>query len=134
FFERVEETLGALPGVTAVTVSLVPLLGGSNWGSDVSVQGFQGGPDVDQNARFNEVGPGYFRTLGVPLIGGREFTRADRAGAAKVAIVNETFARKFHLDRDAVGKLMAQSTGNPKLDLEIVGLVKDAKYSDVKRP
>ena len=133
-FERAEETLSGLPGVTGVTVAMVPLLGGSNWGSDVSVQGFAGGPDVDQNARFNEVGPGYFRTLGVPLIAGREFARADRAGAAKVAIVNETFAKKFHLGREAVGKLMAQSTGNPKLDMEIVGLVQDAKYSEVKKP
>jgi len=136
FFERVEDTLGALPVVTGVTVSLVPLLAGSNWGSDVSVQGFPGGPDVDQNARFNEVGPGYFRTLGIPLISGREFSRADRVGAAKVAIVNETFAKKFNLGHDAVGKLMGQSRqsrGDAKLDMEIVGLVKDAKYSEVKR-
>mgnify|MGYP003693586863 CR=1 FL=1 len=47
-----------------VTVSLVPLLAGSNWGSDVNVQGFQSGPDTDSNSRFNEVGPGYFRRWG----------------------------------------------------------------------
>ena len=107
FFERLEEELAAVPGVTGVTASMVPLLGGSNWGNDVSVQGFEAGPDTDANSRFNEIGPGYFRTMGVPLLAGREFTAADAIGAPKVAIVNEAFAKKFNLGRDAVGKRMA---------------------------
>ena len=132
FFQRVEEELAAIPGVTGVSASLVPLLAGSNWGSDVSVEGFVREPDTDANARYNEVGPGYFRTLGIPLLAGREFTPSDVAGAPKVAIVNETFAKKFNLGREALGKRM--STGrNEELDIEIVGLVQDAKYSDVKQ-
>ena len=103
-FERLEEELAALPGVTGVTTALVPLLAGSNWGSDVQVEGFQSGPDIDSNSRFNEVGAGYFRTMGVPLIAGREFTRADVLGSPKVTIVNEAFAKKFNLGRNAVGK------------------------------
>jgi ABC-type antimicrobial peptide transport system permease subunit len=63
---------------------------------------------------------------------GREFTRADAGTTAKVAIVNEAFARKFNLGRDAVGKRMRTGSGGA-LDTEIVGLVQDAKYSDVKR-
>ncbi|HMC78284.1 MAG TPA: ABC transporter permease [Vicinamibacterales bacterium] len=134
FFERLEDELRATPGVTGVTVSLVPLLAGSNWGNDVNVQGFQSGPDTDNNSRFNEVGPGYFSTLGVPLMAGREFTAADGAGAPKVAIVNEEFAKKFGLGRDAVGKLMGSGSGNrSKLDTLIVGVAQNAKYSDVKR-
>ena len=133
FFERLEEELAALPGVTAVTASLVPAIAGSNWGTDVSVQGFKGGPDVDANSRFNEVGPGYFRTMGIPILAGREFTPADSLKAPKVAIVNEAFAKKFNLGRDAVGKLMGNDTGNNvKLDIEIVGLAQNAKYSEVK--
>jgi predicted permease len=132
-FQRLEEELAAQPGVTAVTASMVPLIGGSNWGTDVSVQGFDKGPDTDANARFNSVGPGYFRTLGVPLIAGREFTAADALGAAKVAIVNEQFAKKFNLGRDVVGKWMSSDDGpKAKLDTQIVGLVQDAKYSQVK--
>jgi predicted permease len=132
-FERIEDELAAMPGVTDVTASMVPILGGSNWGSSVSVQGFAAGPDTDTHANYNEVGPGFFRTLGMPLIKGREFTRADGPNAAKVAIVNESFARKFNLGTDVVGKRMGQSTGNAaKLDVEIVGFVKDAKYSEVK--
>jgi putative ABC transport system permease protein len=53
------------------------------------------------NSRYNEVGPGYFQTLGIPLISGREFGRSDAAGAPKVAIINEVFAKKFNLGRDA---------------------------------
>jgi predicted permease len=132
FYERVEEELSALPGVTAVSAALVPILAGSNWGTDVNVQGFEGGPDVDDNSRFNRVGPGYFRTLGMPLIAGREFTTADRLEAPRVAVVNQTFAKKFGLDGpDAVGKFMG--TSDDELNIEIVGLVRDAKYSEVKQ-
>ena len=87
----------------------------------------QAGPDTDTHSNFNEIGPEYFRTVGMGLVAGREFTRADAAGGAKVAIVNEAFAKKFNLGRDAVGKFISDSVGNnAKLDIEIVGLVQDA--------
>jgi predicted permease len=129
-FERVEEQLAAVPGVTGVTASMVPILSGNSWGNDVNVEGFERGPDTNANARFNEVGPSYFATLGVPVLNGREFSAADDAGGGRVAIVNEAFARKFGLGREAVGKWM--SMGGEELDMQIVGLVRDAKYSDVK--
>jgi len=132
-FTRLEEELAALPGVTGVTDSLVALLAGNNWGNSVSVEGFQAGPDTNTDSRYNEVGTNYFRAFGIPLIAGREFTRADSKDAAKVAIVNEAFAKKFNLNRDAVGKHMASSTGSGvKLNIEIVGLVPNVKYSEVK--
>jgi predicted permease len=131
FFDRVHEELSALPGVAGVTQALIPVLSGSNWGTDVSVEGFKKGPDTDANSRFNEVGAGYFNVLGVQLLSGREFTRSDESGRARVAVVNEAFAKKFGLGRDAVGKLMGDR-GNDSLDIQIVGLVADAKYSEVK--
>ncbi|HEU4640813.1 MAG TPA: ABC transporter permease [Gemmatimonadaceae bacterium] len=131
-FTRVEEELSALPGVTGVTEAIVPLLAGSNWGSSVNVEGFRKDPDTDDNARFNAVGAGFFHTMGIPLLAGREFGRADDAGGAKVAIVNEAFAKKFGLGRDAVGKHMSQGRDST-LDVTIVGLVRDAKYSEVKQ-
>ncbi len=132
FFERLEEKLAATPGVTGATVSLVPLLAGSNWGTSVAVQGFEAGPDTDDDARFNEVGPGYFRTLGVPLMAGREFTDADGLKAQKVAIVNQEFVKKFNLGSDAVGKMMGTDGRGGKLDVRIIGVVQNAKYSQVK--
>jgi predicted permease len=132
FFERLEEKLAATPGATGVTVSLVPLVGGSNWGTSVAVQGFQSGPDTDDSSRFNEIGPGYFRTLGVPLMSGREFTDADVLKSQKVAIVNQEFLKKFGLGSDAVGKMMGTQGLGSKLDVRIVGVVQNLKYSSVK--
>jgi predicted permease len=130
-FERLDAELRTMPGVTGVAISMVPLLSGSDWGTSVSVEGFVSGPDTDTHAYFNEIGPGFFRTLGIPLMSGREFTSADIAGTRKVAIVNEAFATKFNLGRNAVGKRM--SRGGPDLTLEIVGIVQNAKYSEVKQ-
>ena len=67
------------------------------------------------------------------MLAGREFTPADALGAPKVVIVNETFAKKFNLGRDAVGKHVGDQGVGSALNMEIVGLVQDAKYSDVKR-
>ena len=130
-FSRLHDELAALPGVTNVTEALVPLLAGNNWGQDVSVEGFKKGPDTDANSRYNEVGPGYFTAVGIQMMKGREFTASDEAGSPKVAIVNQAFARKFGLGNDAVGKRM--SDGGDTLNMEIVGLIRDAKYSEVKQ-
>jgi predicted permease len=133
-FGRLEEELQALPGVTGVSGAMIPILTGSNWGQDVSVQGFESGPDIDDNARFNVVGTGYFSTLGIPLLAGREFTSGDVPGAPKVAVVNEVFIRKFGLSRqDAVGSWMSTRSTTNELDIQIVGLIGDAKYSAVKQ-
>ena len=134
-FERLETELKTIPGVTGVAASGTPLLTGSNSGTDVRVEGFQRDPDTDANSRINEIGAGYFQTLGTPILVGREFTDRDTRAAPKVAIVNEAFARKFNLGPNPVGKRMAADDVNAKgpLDVEIVGLAKDAKYDDVKK-
>ncbi len=131
-FGRAEEELAALPGVVRVSDSLVPVLGGDSWGNSVRVQGFEAGPDTDTGSRYNEIGPGYFKTMGVTLLAGRELTAADTKDAPKVAVVNQAFTEKFHLNgREAVGKWMGSGRGD-ELDTQIVGLVADAKYNSVK--
>jgi predicted permease len=134
-FDSIEEALGELPGVVSVTGTTVPLLADADQGQNVTVEGFNAGADDDARASFARTGTDYFQTLGTPLLAGREFSRADDAAAPKVAIVNEAFARKFGLGADAVGKRMALGAGDAKvLDIEIVGLVRDAKYSEVREP
>ena len=130
-FERIEDGLRALPGVTSVSGSLVQILASSNWNNSVAVEGFAANPDTDTNSQYNEVGPGYFHTLGIPLLAGREFASSDTADSPRVVIVNQAFARKFNLGADAVGRHIGNR--DEKLDSEIVGLVQDAKYSEVKR-
>jgi predicted permease len=130
-FERLEDELAAIPGVSGATGALVPLLAGNNWNNSLIVEGFPSGPDTDTNAHFNKVGPAYFRTIGVPLIAGREFTRADSAAGALVAVVNEQFTKKFNLGRGAVGKHVQQGDRSSP-QIEIVGVVANAKYSEVK--
>ena len=131
-FTQLETELGALPGVTGATAAIIPVMAGSSSGNDVSVEGFASTPDTDQNSRFNEVGPGFFKTMGATLLAGRDFTDSDILGAPKVAIVNEAFARKFKLGREPVGKHMAGR--DRPLDTEIVGFIKDAKNSQVRDP
>jgi putative ABC transport system permease protein len=130
-FQRMEDELGKVPGVTSVTAALVPPLSGDNWASSLEVEGFPSGPDTDTQASFNKIGPGYFRTFGVPLLAGREFTTTDAAGSPRVAIVNEAFTRKFKLGRQAVGKHIQEGPRDSP-QIEIVGVVADSKYSDVK--
>jgi predicted permease len=132
-FERVEDDLAAVPGVTGIAATRMRLLSGSNWGSSVVVQGFEAGPDTDVNSRFNMIGPSYFKVLGIPLVSGREFTRSDNIGSPKVAIVNEAFVKKFNLGRDAVGKRIGTGRRTEQPDMEIVGVIKNAKYSEVKQ-
>ncbi len=133
-FERFENTLAAQPGVTGVTASLIALFTGNSWSNSVMVEGFEPESDTAPSTHSNAVAPGYFKTLGIPLLAGRTFRESDAADAPKVAIVNEAFARMVGLGRDVVGKRMGQGGRGAELDIEIVGLVADAGYNNVKDP
>ena len=133
-FDEITSELSAVPGVTAVSESTIPLLEGSNATANVSVRGFEAGPDADLDSSTTFVGPRFFGTLGIPLVVGREFTLSDTATSQPVAIVNEAFAKKFNLRRDAVvgTRMELGRNDKPKFDIEIVGLVQDSKYSQPK--
>ncbi len=133
-FQQMEQELAALPGVQSVTAAIIPVLAGSSSGTGVTVEGFPTTADTDINARYNEVGAGFFRTMGATVLAGREFTETDAIGRSKVAIVNEAFAKKFNLGSNPVGKHMATGGREQPLDMEIVGFVKDAKNSEVRDP
>ncbi|MCC6930982.1 MAG: ABC transporter permease [Gemmatimonadaceae bacterium] len=131
-YSRIEEELRAMPGVTGVTSSIVPLLSGDSWGNDVRVQGFECLPDVDCNSRYNAIGAGYFTMIGARLAAGRDFTASDQYGGSRVAIVNEAFVEKFKLGREAVGKFMGRASGNDSLGIQIVGVVPNVAYNSAK--
>jgi len=131
YYPRVEEALAGIPGVTSLTTSAVPILAGRNRGRPVYTAGFSTAPDVDRGADYNLVGTSYFSTFGVRLVAGREFTEADHRGAPRVGIVNQAFVKKFGMTTGAVGKFFSDPPDTASI--QIVGVVPDVKYSDVKR-
>jgi predicted permease len=126
FVEQLSEQLRQIPGVerAAVATSL-PFTGTSS----ASILAPEGAEDPDHRRRYyrNFVTPGLFETLGVRLTRGRDFTTADRAGAPRVAIINETGARQLWADGDAVGRRV-RIGGGPEGLVEIVGVVADARF------
>jgi putative ABC transport system permease protein len=130
--ETIEDGLSGIPGVSGVATARVRLISGDASMSGFQLQGIVEGSDADTSAFYNYVSPDFLRTLGVPLLAGREFTLADMEGAPKVAIVNEAFLKKFKLGRDAVGKRMNRSGRGTAFDIEIVGVSRDSAYDEVK--
>ncbi len=125
-YHEIREKLTQLPGVQSVSIAEFSPLSQSEASSNVTVEGFHPRADEDTYSDENAVGPGFFRTLGTALVGGREFDDHDREGSAKVAIVNEAFVRHFIRNRNPVGTRMEVGAGQP-LDTDIVGVVKDAQ-------
>ena len=132
-YDRLLGQLGSEPGVRAVTCSRMGLIAESNSGSNITVAGYQAKEGEDMNPNFDQVCPGYLSVAGIPLLAGREFTASDGPGALKVAIVNEKFAHYFFGNENAVGRWFGIGGGNVKLDIQIVGVAKDGKYSSVKQ-
>jgi putative ABC transport system permease protein len=130
-FERLERELAALPGVNDAAASMVPILSDNEWGSNISLKGREDANPDDMSVAYNYVGPEYLDTLGMQRLTGRDFALTDAAGTAKVAIVNREFAERFGLGPDPVGQRMAFGDQD-ELDIEIVGMVENSKYSDVR--
>ncbi len=133
-FDRMEQELSAIPGVSSVSSAMVPIIAGNNWGNNLTVEGFANGPEADTHSMFNVVGAGFFGKMGIPLVAGREFSDNDTQAGPKVALINETFAKHFFGNRNPVGRKLTPGWDPKKLpDMEIVGVVKDSKYSSVKQ-
>jgi predicted permease len=131
FFERLEDTLRQTPGISAVTTAEIAPLSGNDSSSTIAIPGFTPGANQNMNPVFNNIGPDYFSAMGIPLISGREFTRADAAGAPQVAIVNQKFAEYFFGKENPIGRRFG--LGRDKAaNIEIIGVVKNSKYSDLR--
>jgi predicted permease len=122
--------LAALPGVLSVSFSQASPLGGND--STTTISEFGSTPAVHENshAHRNIVSPGFFGTLGIHLLAGRDFTERDREMAPNAAIVNETFARQFFGSRKPLGKTLGYGAGQRSGPVTIVGVVADSKYND----
>jgi predicted permease len=129
FYRDLLENVRSLPGVKSAGFASVPVLHGSEWDSSTSVEGYQARDGEDMQAFMNALSPGYFRTMGVPVLEGRDFDARDIKEGSKVAIVNQRFARHFFGDKSAVGRHLGRGRGpDTKLDVEIIGVVADSLY------
>jgi predicted permease len=133
FYRRLRESLDALPGVESSALAVIPVLTGDEWDSSMAVEGFQHKPNETPDPHMQFISPNFFQTMNIPILLGRDFRTTDGREAPKVCIVNEKFARKYFKDGLAVGKHIGMG-GDPgtKLDIEIVGVVRDTKYETMR--
>ena len=132
--DRIRKSIEALPGVRAVSTSEIPMLADSNSSSNITVQGYNAQEEEDMDVAQNWVGPNFLATMGIPLLNGREFSEADTGTSPKVAIINEAMAGRYFAGRNPIGLHFGFGGGKDvKLDIEIVGIVKDSKNTDVKK-
>jgi putative ABC transport system permease protein len=125
FQDELIQRVRALPGVEAAAYArAVPLGYGSFSSTGIAVDGYEPQPSEQPTAEYNEVSPDYFATLGIPLLSGREFTRADDENAPRVAIVNQTMIARYWRGQNPIGQRL-QVKGNW---VQVVGVVKDSKY------
>jgi predicted permease len=128
-FERFREAAAAVPGVSDAALSSIQPLSGQGWNTIIDAERAPSGGDRARMSWVNAVSPAFFSTYGIQLIAGRDFAAGDRDGAPSVAIVNESFARKFFGGGNPVGREFRGRIGKPTSDTyHVVGLVSDAAY------
>jgi predicted permease len=129
FYRDLLERIRAVPGVRAASLASVPVLHGWEWDSSLSVEGHQSKDGEDMQGFMNALSPGYFETMGIGLLEGRDFANRDLLEKPNVAIVNRKFAEHYFGEKSAVGRHIGFG-GAPgtKLDIEIVGVVANTLY------
>ena len=123
------ERLRSSPGITSAGFAAVAILSGDEWDSTTAVEGHDAKDGEDMQAFMNALSPGYFETMGIRFIEGRDFNRMDMKEDAKNAIVNRKFAEHFFPGKSAIGKRLGRGSGpGTKYDVEIIGVVEDSLY------
>src|SRR6185437_8706184 len=143
FAQQLTRNLAASPGVRQAGIASIPILEGGEWDSTTNVEGYISKPGENMNAFCNTITPGYFATLGIPILAGRDFTAQDTHSmqhvekkwiVPTVVIVNEKFAKKYFGGvQRAIGRHVGfgGDPGTPA-DMEVVGVVKDVKYTGIR--
>jgi macrolide transport system ATP-binding/permease protein len=129
FQDELLDRVKALPGVeSAAFARMTPLSYGSFSSTPIDVDGYQPPAEEQPTVEYNEVGPDYLATMGIPLVSGREFTRADDEKAALVVVVNETMAAQYWRGKSPIGeRVLVKGRW-----MQVVGVAKDSKYESVR--
>jgi len=133
YYRRLSERLSALPGVKAHTFAVIPLLEDNEWDNWVTIEGYSAKQDERPDPHMQYCSPGFFKTLKIRLLAGRDFDDRDGAGAPKVGIVNQKFVKKYFGGADPVGRHVGMGIDpGTKTDIQIVGVVADTKYESMR--
>ena len=129
FYTRALDQIRALPGVQTAAYVDVPLLSGDEWDSTMGVEGHQAKDGEDMQAYMNSISPGYWKTMGIPLLEGRDFDNRDAGMKTTLAIVNRKFAEHFFGNGPAIGRHIGFGDGpKSKREIEIVGVAENSLY------
>ena len=131
-YREIDARLNEIPGVASATVARFSPISGNTSTNNISIQGFtpRSGQDMDTNS--DDVGPGFFETLGIPLLLGRTIDVRDTPASPRVVVVNEAFVRKYFPQRNPIGQHMIKGSPFKPPGYEIIGVVGDSKYSDLR--
>ena len=128
-YNELLDRLRSTPGIKSAGHAGVSILSGDEWDSTTSVEGHQAKDGEDMQAFMNALSPGYFETMGIKVLEGRDFRTSDIVENPKIAIVNRKFAQHFFGDKSAIGRRLGRGMGpETKLDIEIIGVVEDSLY------
>jgi len=131
-FEALTARVRALPGVLAATYSYNGLFSGTDNGDRITVEGYTSADAREIGSRYDAVAPGFFSTLGIPVLIGREITDQDHTGGRMVCVVNETFAKRFFDGRNPIGLHITQHYAESTRTYEVVGVVRDSRQSSLR--
>lgn len=143
FYQRLTEDLQSAPGVTSVGLASMRILEGGEWDSSMTVEGYAAKPGAGPEPYMNSISPNYFATMGIPVLAGRDFTIRDTQQvkhgpdaddfSPAMVMINESFAKKYFSGRNPIGLHVGfGSDPGTKTDMEVIGVVKDVKYTSVR--
>jgi predicted permease len=126
-YRRVLDSLGRIPGVRAVTLSENGLFSGTESGDRITVEGYHSDKEEDNAARFDQVGPSYFATVGIPMLLGRDIGPGDTESSPPICVVNESFAKFYFGSANPIGRHVTDEFPDTRMTFEIVGVARDAR-------
>ena len=135
FYREIEDRFSSLPGVASMSLATYSPLEGDNWGECVIQQGHPApGPNANCSSTWDRVSTGFLSSIGVPIVHGRDFTEQDTAASPPVAIVNETFVKRFFPNQDPIGQHFGLDIPQYSASFEIVGVFRDFKMNNPRSP
>jgi putative ABC transport system permease protein len=132
-YQEMLRHLRAIPGILSASDSTGTPISGSFWNEDLKIEGYTAKSQDDTLVYFNQVSDGYFETMGIKLVTGRDFNSRDTPESPRVAIINQTAAKRYFAGQNPIGRRYREDVGNKMSDpVEIIGVVSDAKYGTLR--